>query len=372
MARNPTPNPSGLTGDQVLQRAFDQANDELRVGISNVTIDSGSMEVSISDISDSIKIGNGSGSLFATLTIVGGDIGLDVNVLNIIPVSQSGNWDIRNIIGTVSLPTGASTSALQTTGNTSLSSIDSKIDVSLSTRASESTLSALNAKFNSLGQKAMAASAPVVIASDQSAIPASQSGTWNINNISGPVSLPTGASTLAAQNTGNSSLSSIDGKLADNYGASTGAIRTAAQVGNTTGAADFNAGATGAQTLRVASNLYDGSANALSSKSYDAVRALDVYNVQIGASTATHTLITLSANVSTQLAAANSARKWIYIINNSGANIFIKYGTTAVINQGFRLNNSNTMTISATELFLGAINAIVGSNNRTVEIVEGS
>lgn len=37
--------------------------------------------------------------------------------------------------------------------------------------ATETTLNTLNGKFGSLGQKAMAASAPVVIASDQSAIP---------------------------------------------------------------------------------------------------------------------------------------------------------------------------------------------------------
>jgi len=43
--------------------------------------------------------------------------------------------------------------------------------------------------------------------------PATQSGTWNITNVSGTVSLPTGAATSAAQTTGNSSLSSIDGKL---------------------------------------------------------------------------------------------------------------------------------------------------------------
>jgi hypothetical protein len=60
-----------------------------------------------------------------------------------------------------------------------------------------------------LGQKASASSAPVVIASDQSAVPASQSGVWNINNVSGTVSLPTGASTSALQTTGNSTLSSI-------------------------------------------------------------------------------------------------------------------------------------------------------------------
>jgi hypothetical protein len=36
---------------------------------------------------------------------------------------QSGTWNITNISGTISLPTGASTGALQTTGNTSLSTI---------------------------------------------------------------------------------------------------------------------------------------------------------------------------------------------------------------------------------------------------------
>lgn len=61
----------------------------------------------------------------------------------------------------------------------------------------------------SLGQKVSASSQPVVIASDQSPVPASQSGTWNINNVSGTVSLPTGASTSALQTSGNSSLSSI-------------------------------------------------------------------------------------------------------------------------------------------------------------------
>lgn len=147
--------------------------------------------------------------------------------------------------------------------------------------ASETTLSSLNIKTPSLGQAAMVASSPVVIASNQSAIPvsgtffqatqpisgsitaiqptgsnlhtvidsgtitnlsqlagtaismntgvrdagtqritiatndvvgATQSGTWNITNLSGTVSLPTGASTASLQSTGNSSLSSIDGK----------------------------------------------------------------------------------------------------------------------------------------------------------------
>lgn len=74
---------------------------------------------------------------------------------------------------------------------------------------------------------------------------------FNINNISGIVSLPTGAATLTGQNTGNASLSSIDGKIANNFGAASGAVRTASQVGNATGAADFGSGTTSAQTQRV-------------------------------------------------------------------------------------------------------------------------
>jgi len=164
-----------------------------------------------------------------------------------IPASQSGTWNINNIAGTVSLPTGAAT---------------------------ETTLQAIDTKLGS----------PLAV---------TQSGTWDINNISGTISLPTGAATeatLAAiqvdtgnivgdtntlvTNTGNIQLDtaqiatnttnissdtsgiagsalSIDGKLANDFGVSTGALRVASQLGNAAGAADFNAGNAGAQTLRV-------------------------------------------------------------------------------------------------------------------------
>lgn len=45
---------------------------------------------------------------------------------------------------------------------------------------------------------------------NNASIPVTQSGTWNINNVSGTVSLPTGASTLAEQQTQTTSLSVID------------------------------------------------------------------------------------------------------------------------------------------------------------------
>jgi len=135
-----------------------------------------------------------------------------------IPASQSGTWNINNITGTVSLPTGAAT---------------------------ESSLVTMSGKLPlTLGQKLSAQSMSVTIASDQTSINVAQSGTWNVNNITGTVSLPTGAAT-------ESTLSALNNKIANNYGASSGAVRVAAQIGNATNVADFDEGAATAQTLRV-------------------------------------------------------------------------------------------------------------------------
>lgn len=213
--------------------------------------------------------------------------------------------------------------------------------------ATEATLAALNAKFGSLGQKLMAGSAPVVIASDQSAIPVSQSGTWNINNISGTISLPTGAATSALQTTGNTSLSSIDGKLADNYGASTAALRTAAQLGNATGAADFNAGTSGAQTLRVSANITrNGTELSYGSGTTDANTQRVVLPTDQGAiatkqpinpngSYAEITNLTTTAQTFT--VPSNAVGFVIETLSDNTANIRYKIGAAATITSGMRL-----------------------------------
>jgi hypothetical protein len=104
-----------------------------------------------------------------------GSSGLGVHVAN--------SPSITNISGTVSLPTGASTSALQTTGNTSLSDIDTsttalgaKTDAKNSATDTTSVsivaiLKELSSLAQILGQTTMSASTPVAVASDQSAIP---------------------------------------------------------------------------------------------------------------------------------------------------------------------------------------------------------
>jgi len=162
-----------------------------------------------------------SGQLPATLGQKAGANSLAVVVASdqtAIPASQSGTWNITNITGTVSLPTGAAT---------------------------ESSLVAMSGKLPAtLGQKLSVDSLSVTIASDQTDIDVAQAGTWDITNITGTVSLPTGAAT-------ESTLAQIDGKVANNYGVATGAVRTAAQIGNAGGVADFDEGAAGSQTLRV-------------------------------------------------------------------------------------------------------------------------
>lgn len=152
-------------------------------------------------------------------------------------------------VSSLPLPTGASTAANQTTANSSLSSIDGKI-VAVNTGAVVVSSSALpsgaasSAKQPALGT-AGAASADVLTVQgiaamtalkvdgsavtqpvsgtvtanagtgnftvvqatgtnlhtvvDSGTIAATQSGTWNITNVSGTVSLPTGASTSAKQ-----------------------------------------------------------------------------------------------------------------------------------------------------------------------------
>lgn len=98
--------------------------------------------------------------------------------------------------GVITMPVGAATSAKQDTGNASLSSIDTKLTAPLSV-----TGPATDAQLR-------ATPLPV-----SGTVAATQSGTWNVTNLSGTVSLPTGASTSALQTSGNASLTSIDSKL---------------------------------------------------------------------------------------------------------------------------------------------------------------
>jgi hypothetical protein len=108
------------------------------------------------------------------------------------PATQSGTWNINNISGTVSLPTGAATAAKQPALGTAGSASTDVITVQ-----GIASMTALKVDGSAVTQ-------PV-----SGTVTANQGGTWNINNISGTVSLPTGAATAANQTTANTSLSTI-------------------------------------------------------------------------------------------------------------------------------------------------------------------
>lgn len=195
---------SDLSAENVLRDVHDPVTQTLRT--SATAIIAPGLDVDINHTDDSVRLGNGVD--FITSTTIGPDVGLDVNIINDVPIeisasdgdniaisdgvdqlainsdgslnsTQAGTWNINNISGTVSLPTGAAT-------QTTLANIDAKIPV--------------------LGQALAAASVPVVLTAAQlttltplTTVAATQSGTWNINNVSGTVSLPTGAATAALQ-----------------------------------------------------------------------------------------------------------------------------------------------------------------------------
>lgn len=152
------PNRSLLDATQILQRVMDESTDKLRVD-ADLKVDSitGELEIEIDAASgDNISIANADGSKKVTVTTIGSNQSLDVNVTN------------------SALPAGAATSANQSTGNASLASIDTKLTSPL-TVTGPLTNTQLRA----------------------SAVPVSVSG----------------VSTSALQTSGNASLTSIDSKL---------------------------------------------------------------------------------------------------------------------------------------------------------------
>lgn len=153
-----------------------------------------------------------------------------------VAATQSGTWNVTNVSGTVSLPTGAATAALQTqpgvdigdvtinnasggsavniqdggnsitvdgsvTCDTELAAATTVVDSK--TLTTTSYVIAANYGFNGVGwdrcRTSTANGLEVDVTRVQGTVASTQSGTWNVTNVSGTVSLPTGAATAALQ-----------------------------------------------------------------------------------------------------------------------------------------------------------------------------
>src|SRR6185437_1320234 len=122
---------------------------------------------------------------------------------------QSGTWNINNISGTVSLPTGAATettlAGIKTdTDKLTFTATRLLVDGSGVTQPVSGTITANAGTGNFTVAQATGTNLHAVIDSGSitvanATLAVTQSGTWNLNNISGTISLPTGAATSAKQ-----------------------------------------------------------------------------------------------------------------------------------------------------------------------------
>lgn len=188
------------------------------------------------------------------------------------------------------------------------------------------------------GQETMANSLSVAIASDQSAIPinddggsitvdgtvaATQSGTWNINNISGTISLPTGAAT-------ESTLSTLDGKVT---ACNTGSVTLASQANPFTSALPISDDG-GSITV-------DGTITA---------EAETVSSSSVTSTSASATSVTVLAS--------NANRKLAVLVNDSDKIAYVKLGATAsTTSYSYKLQPNSTLEL-AQPVYTGVIDAI--------------
>ena len=300
---------SQLDYPQVIKSVYDAANEALQVNVVASTGASSVVEITSCD---------GSGDK-ATVTAAKA-LKVDGSAVTQ-PVSAA----------SLPLPTGASTSTLQTTGNTSLSSIDSKL--------------------GALGQKIMAGSAPVVIASDQSAIPVSAAS----------LPLPSGAATEAT-------LSTLNGKVTD---CNTGAVvvsSSALPSGASTAAKQPSLGTAGTASADVITVQGITSMTPLLVNGSGSTQP--VSNPLDTSSTSTCSNVSSSAT-SVSLLASTAGRKGAYIFNDSTQVLYIKFGTTAsTTSYTVQVQPAGFYEMPTRPVYTGAIDGIWASANGSARITE--
>ena len=235
-------------------------------------------------------------------------------------------------------PAGLATEARQTTGNASLSSIDGKITTCNTGAVTVSA--ALPAGTNNIGDVDVLTMPNVTLASQAnpftSAIPisdnagsitvdgtvaATQSGTWNINNVSGTVSLPTGAAT-------ETTLSTLNGKV------------TACNTGAVTISAALPAGT---------NNIGD-------------VDVLTLPEVAIKNYSTSAVTSVVSAATSTSILASNVNRRMAIMVNDTDRNTYVKLGATASTTSfSYKLSPGQILELPI-PIYTGAIDAIWDSS----------
>lgn len=105
---------------------------------------------------------------------------------------------------------------------------------------------------------------------------------------------------------------------------------------------------------------------------YSALNPLNVVSPSNTISTGSPTTPTVT-DVSSVILAANSSRKYVYIVNNSSVVMHIQLGQSAVFGRGIRLNSNSMYEITADNLWTGSIHAIKSTASpELLDVFEGT
>jgi hypothetical protein len=233
-------------------------NKPLPVKLTNITgdinITAGDLNVSTDATNDSMAIGDAITGDTAKI-----DLNNDTTTFALKVKDDDANTTLADIdtkLGTIELIDFATETTLATLG-TEATLADVKIaveSIALADFATEATLASIKTAVelidNALGVDGNPKPSGVMViggvdnVGDTQELRTNAAGELLVN-------ISTSGGGLATETT----LAAINTKIANDYGASIGAIRTASQLGNASGQADFNSGADSAQTLRVSANL---------------------------------------------------------------------------------------------------------------------
>lgn len=182
-----------------------------------------------------------------------------------------------------------------------------------------------------------------------------QSGTWNITNISGTISLPTGASTLAEQQTQTTALQLIDNLPLNQASTTSGQQGVLIQGAVTTAAPTYVTAQTSPLSLTTAGELR--------------ITGTVTQKVPLTASAATAVSIATST---TTVVASNANRKGLTLVNLSNAKISLGLGASAVINTGVTLYPGGSWEMDNFNFTTGAVNGIASAASSVLAVQEFS
>jgi hypothetical protein len=241
----------------VLEDTVTPANNKpLPVKLTGVTgdviINAGDLSVSIVSTNDSVAIGDPVTGLQANVTTNVGSSLEELHVKDDDTLDQLVSIDAELVtLNAKDFATNTTLATLATEVTAAAILADTAI-ISAVDFATETTLNAIKTSVELLDNSANTDGNPIGTAG--LAI-GGRDGSGDFQqvavNTAGELSVTFGSAGFATETT----LSALNNKVANNYGAATGAVRTASQIGNTTGEAAFNSGADSAQTLRVSANL---------------------------------------------------------------------------------------------------------------------